>query len=541
MNTPTDKPLPCPFCGSAISQSMAFPLLGDCSSCHIALPMDVWRKRPAVSADTRRLDWLETQVQERAELTIRRWSHDGRRLIANSLLVHKFAERGGSDETLRAAIDAALAPASTDVAPAPQGEPWEPLSIDELEERIRAARFNNALHGAIDDTPEIGRMVELRNRMYGGLPEASPTPPASAAETPSLEQLAKKHAEPLFMSIYGDTKYHEGDADHKALQRKRKEFQDCFLTALQASRERDKEEIEKVNREYQCVAELYNKECVAHEETQGRLLAQHDQLRADLTAANAQIAYDTECIERITKHGLELEAQLEAEQARWQDRIDGLLCKAAPDINIDGSGCDSGDPLDLTATEISIVLGHLADQLTASQAREREAVTVLDAIDYHCIKVHSVGYRGRGGFEAFVTDPGGHYQEEQQRTVGRGDTPMKAIREGLKAEGFDVTKMQELREDIRDRLTASDAKLVEAVAEVERLKTRYEYIVTLYSEATAGETEMDELERLRVEVSTLAAQLKEARELIIRRIDDPESVTMREVLASLTPASQPQP
>ena len=39
---------------------------------------------------------------------------------------------------------------------------------------------------------------------------------------------------------------------------------------------------------------------------------------------------------------------------RWQDTIRSVLIRlsGAPDYKIDGSGCDSGDPLDLTVTEI---------------------------------------------------------------------------------------------------------------------------------------------------------------------------------------------
>ena len=48
---------------------------------------------------------------------------------------------------------------------------------------------------------------------------------------------------------------------------------------------------------------------------------------------------------------------IEAEQTRWQERIDAILRQAVPDV--DGSGCDSGDPLDLTATEIELVINEL--------------------------------------------------------------------------------------------------------------------------------------------------------------------------------------
>lgn len=47
--------------------------------------------------------------------------------------------------------------------------------------------------------------------------------------------------------------------------------------------------------------------------------------------------------------------ELDAEQGRWQKAIYELCCretKEFPEVNIDGAGCDSGDPLDLTLSEI---------------------------------------------------------------------------------------------------------------------------------------------------------------------------------------------
>lgn len=52
------------------------------------------------------------------------------------------------------------------------------------------------------------------------------------------------------------------------------------------------------------------------------------------------------------------------EVGRWQEAIRNLLIKlsgASPD-DIDGSGCDSGDPLDLTLTEISQAFVHLENE-----------------------------------------------------------------------------------------------------------------------------------------------------------------------------------
>ena len=55
-------------------------------------------------------------------------------------------------------------------------------------------------------------------------------------------------------------------------------------------------------------------------------------------------------------------SHVEAEQARWQDAISDLYHAAVPEKlrpTIDGSGCDSGDPLDITLEELQQVFNML--------------------------------------------------------------------------------------------------------------------------------------------------------------------------------------
>jgi hypothetical protein len=77
-----------------------------------------------------------------------------------------------------------------------------------------------------------------------------------------------------------------------------------------------------------------------------------------LLSAHWGLNYDAK-LDRIIATAVEkVRAEaIKAEQARWRERIDGILRKAVPDV--DGSGCDSGDPLDLTATEIQLVINEL--------------------------------------------------------------------------------------------------------------------------------------------------------------------------------------
>lgn len=68
---------------------------------------------------------------------------------------------------------------------------------------------------------------------------------------------------------------------------------------------------------------------------------------------------------------------IEAEQARWQERLDKQIYAAFPDR--DGSGCDSGDPLDVTDAELRQAFNHLDDtlqkltQAIATLTAERDA------------------------------------------------------------------------------------------------------------------------------------------------------------------------
>lgn len=52
---------------------------------------------------------------------------------------------------------------------------------------------------------------------------------------------------------------------------------------------------------------------------------------------------------------------IEAEQSRWQQAIYKLVCETTGSDVIDGAGCDSGDPLDLSLAEISQGMAHFAN------------------------------------------------------------------------------------------------------------------------------------------------------------------------------------
>lgn len=59
--------------------------------------------------------------------------------------------------------------------------------------------------------------------------------------------------------------------------------------------------------------------------------------------------------------------EVEKEQARWQDEIYKMLCRVCPEAQIDGGGCDSGDPLDLTISEVAQGLNHWEERFHAAE------------------------------------------------------------------------------------------------------------------------------------------------------------------------------
>lgn len=75
-----------------------------------------------------------------------------------------------------------------------------------------------------------------------------------------------------------------------------------------------------------------------------------------LTAAQAQ----------VKELEARLETELDKEQRRWQDRIDNIVCRYI-EGGVDGSGCDSGDPLDMTATELELAFGKMLEEIQAAK------------------------------------------------------------------------------------------------------------------------------------------------------------------------------
>lgn len=96
------------------------------------------------------------------------------------------------------------------------------------------------------------------------------------------------------------------------------------------------------------------------------LLEAKDAEIARLTAERDAIAraLDDDCAPDIDGQQVKtLADRIGALLGHWQDEIRGALCASVPDPHrIDGGGCDSGDPLDLTLAEVAQAVNQLTDQ-----------------------------------------------------------------------------------------------------------------------------------------------------------------------------------
>lgn len=68
---------------------------------------------------------------------------------------------------------------------------------------------------------------------------------------------------------------------------------------------------------------------------------------------------------------------LDREVCRWQDAIGDVCQQLAPGADIDGSGCDSGDPLDVTLSEITQAVNWHVDALHDQSEELAEAKELL--------------------------------------------------------------------------------------------------------------------------------------------------------------------
>lgn len=94
-----------------------------------------------------------------------------------------------------------------------------------------------------------------------------------------------------------------------------------------------------------------------------------------------------------------VEHAVEQEQIRWQDRLNWIHLK----YGVDGSGCDSGDPLDLTDTEVHAlaVLLENAQYDLRQQADEVERLrhekimlrSEVDQVETRCTRCHAQAKR----------------------------------------------------------------------------------------------------------------------------------------------------
>lgn len=92
---------------------------------------------------------------------------------------------------------------------------------------------------------------------------------------------------------------------------------------------------------------------------------------AELTRLQAELA---EAKGEIAVLQRNLAGAVDNEQERWQDALDNLFAQLVPDADIDGGGCDSGDPLDFSISEISQAIQYVERKAEAELAEEKRKV-----------------------------------------------------------------------------------------------------------------------------------------------------------------------
>lgn len=110
-----------------------------------------------------------------------------------------------------------------------------------------------------------------------------------------------------------------------------------------------------------------------------------DELRAErdhLLTLRAQL-------EQERARNAALEKERDEETRRWQDAIRDKILAELPDAHIDGAGCDSGDPLDLTLAEVGQGLAHVIDKLDDAKKNEKFAWDNTREIDKVRIKAET--------------------------------------------------------------------------------------------------------------------------------------------------------
>lgn len=339
--TPTDKPLPCPFCGSQPYSARVGDDDGDrgywcldCASCggkvgkpfcvvHAddeAQAVAIWNTRaarPADSADTRMLDHLDSQGIN--------YGRDGG---ASSIRPCKVwtVRKSGHGGNIRDALRATLTdhPASADVAPAKLTDSEKQAVGDALRDAVAPA-----VQGiAKDDAPKRKRCMccgaeltddETLDHGCGMGFSTIVTPPASAAETPSLEQLAQETAEKIKTATNNTLRAALANRNDTTTKISIASF---ILTALQASRERDKEALAEKQREV-------DQARTTRREFQRLAMEKHERDKEEiegLQIATSKINHEwNEQISQLradlAKHGLELEAEVERLTTRYESLI----------------------------------------------------------------------------------------------------------------------------------------------------------------------------------------------------------------------------
>ena len=87
------------------------------------------------------------------------------------------------------------------------------------------------------------------------------------------------------------------------------------------------------------------------------------------------------------------------EQVRWQERLNWLHLEIP---GVDGSGTDSGDPLDLTACEVHQAINYYRERVALLEAQLAQAAKFVISGERQGLPYHAeIAYFSSGGYTAW--------------------------------------------------------------------------------------------------------------------------------------------
>jgi hypothetical protein len=127
-----------------------------------------------------------------------------------------------------------------------------------------------------------------------------------------------------------------------------------------------------------------------------------------------------------------IDTEIDTEQGRWQETIYNLVTKETGQLHpppmIDGAGCDSGDPLDFTLSEIQQAIGAWEDHAAKLHTARQKDAEMIAKLEKDIIGLMDYEYKSKAESDSQIASLTKQVEELQakvryldQRDVFHGD------------------------------------------------------------------------------------------------------------------------